>query len=330
MKNDNNVFQVLVGAGILAKAETVSDLAAGDVGFINVATGAAVDKTDANEVKELQVLGLSPNSGMSVTPAIKLSRLNSITKKTYSAGQVAKVTVTIPATGNDTNAVIEEGDEIGVTFVIQAGDTYQAYGINQLKKHFYVLAGTNKTVTATALAAAINADEESVANGGFMEASASSEVVTITFAFGSDSESIPVLGKLVVPVVSPTSIVANDNITGTVTPAFAFAQGKGKYIQSLEKEAAPYAGKSKLGDYRYIPDNPEFVNFVPDAAATSNYDLYILNYDLDYAQNSGYNDNFEVVVAAVTGSATSTAINDLLYNVSTGKKIGLSEPEAEA
>lgn len=330
MKNDNNVYQVLVAGSVLAKSETAADLVAGKTGFVDVSTSAAVDKTDSSTVKELQVMSMGLDGSMIVAPTINVSRLNSVTKKAYSAGVSAKVTITLPAIGTDTNAVIESNEEIGVTFAIEAGDSYQHMGTNQIRKHFYVLAGTSKTATATTLAAAINADEESTVNGGFILATVSSNVVTVTFAFNNDDQSIPLVGKIASAVVSHSSIVVDNNLTGTLTPAFAFAQGTGKYIQRLEKEAFPYSGKGQLGDYRYLPDNPEFVNFTPDAVASSNYDLYILNYDLEYAQNSGYNDNFEVMIAAVASSATSTAINDLLYNVVSGKKIGLSEPEAEA
>lgn len=328
MKNDNNVAQVFVPATVLAKDAAASALVAGTIGFIDAETKLGVDKTNAADVKMMDIVMNTVNNGMISVNQIAVSRVNSVTKKAYSAGAAAKVTLSLPAVGSDAGAVIAEGEEIGVTFAIEAGDSYQTMGTNQIRKHFYVLAGSGATATATSIAASINADEESVANGGFMTATAVDAVVTVTFAFDHDDESIPVVGKIVTAVVSHATIAVNDNINGSLTPAFAFAQGKGKYIQRLESDAAGYNGGTKLGSYRYIPDNPLFEGFVPDAAAASNYDLYVVNFDLEYAQNSGYNDNYEVMVAAVSGSATSTAINDLFANLSGGKKIGLAEVSA--
>lgn len=322
MKNDNNVFQVLVPTGIIAEGEAVSDLVAGELAILDSTSKLAIDADPgAAAAKSIDLVMNTVNNGFICPPTINMSRLNSITKKTYAAGSPAKVSITLPAIGNDSNALIAAGEEIGISFAIEAGDSYQMMGTNLIRKHFYVNAGSGQDVTATALAAVINADQESTVNGGFISAVAASNVVTITFNYANDDMSIPVVGKLVSTVASHDSITLNNNITGTLTPAFAFSQGDGKYIQRLEKEAAGYNGGTKLGSYRYIPDNPEFEGFTPDAVATSNYDVYVLNYDLEYPQNSGYNDNYEVIIA--TTSTTSTTISGILNAlVFDGVKVG--------
>jgi hypothetical protein len=325
MKNDNNVFQVLVPTGMITQGESVSDLAAGEIGILDGTTKLAIDNDPgAPLAKSIDVVMRSQNNGYIVVPTISMARLNSITKKAYAAGESAKVTITLPAIGNDSDSVIEEEEEIGVTFAIEAGDSYQIMGTNQIRKHFYINASSTANATATALGAAINADQESTTNGGFISATVSTNVVTVTFAFTNDDMSIPVAGKLVTCIPSHTSMTIDDNITGTLTTAFSFAQGKGKYIQTLEKEEAGYNGGTGLGSYRYISDNPDFYvdGFTPDASASSNYDMYVLNYDLEYPQNSGYNDNYEVIIAtadSTTSTNISALLNALVFN---GVKVG--------
>lgn len=323
MKNDRNPFLIAVPTALGSQDDTRADIASGELGIFNARTGVVIDADPgAPLAKEIQFIMNSANQGFIESPVISLARLNSVTKQAYAAGEPAKITVTLPAIGTDTDAVIEQGEVVGVKIAIEAGDSYQHVGMNRIWKHFYVDAKSTANLTAAALVTLINADDESIANGGFILASASTNVVTITFAFTNDDASIPVNGKTAMAVPSHTSITVNDNITGTVTTAFSFAQGKGAYIQTLEKMAAGYINGSGINEYRYLPGDPTYPMFTPDAVVGTNYTLYVLNFDIDFAENIGLMNNFEFMIATAS-SGVVTALDAFFAAISfKGRLVG--------
>ena len=322
MKNDNNIFQVLVSGTLAAKNNAVTSLTSGTMGVYSADTNLAIDSTNAATTKNIFLMLYPANSTNLIKSqgVIKVGNINSITKKAYAAGEAAKVTITLPAIGSDSNAVIEADEEIGVTFEIESGDLI--YHISSIRKFFYILAKSTANLTATALAAAINADPESNANGGFITATASTNVVTVTFANTNENASRTLLGKTVFATCSHEAITLDDNITGSVTTAFSYAQGKGGFIQALEKLAAGWNGETELGHYRVLEVVSEFSSFTPEASLSSNYNQYCINYDVEFAGDR--KNNVEVIVAIpTTASSMITAFEAILGALAhSGKTVG--------
>ena len=311
MKNDNNMFQVLVATSLQAKAGTMADLVDNELGVFDSNTGVTIDSTTAAAAKSIKMFlppANSKNILKQVGKEINLSRLNSIHKKAYAAGENAKVTITLPAIGNDASAVIAEGTELRVTFRISDSKIMTTVYGNEVRKFFVVTAGTGATATATDLKNTINNDVESAANGGFMTATSSANVVTVTFANTNTDGSLTLFEKVVSAFASDENITIDDNVTGTLTSAFKYSEGKGKYIQELERIAAGWNGSTGLGAYRFRSTLPLYNEFVPEASASANYNVYIFNYDLDYPQNAGKINNVETYVAIPT-TATSMITN---------------------
>lgn len=306
---------ILVPTALASQGDSFGDVASGELGIFDTDTGLVIDNDPgAPLAKKIQLFMNSLNNGVILPPIIDLSRVNSITKKAYAVGANAKMTVTLPAIGNDTDAVIEAGEVIGFKVGIESGESFHFTGVNKIWKKFYLEALSTAALTATALAALINKDDESTANGGFMEATAATNVVTITFASSADDQSISLVGKTVIGIPNNVNIVIDDNVNGDVTPAFAYAQGKGAFIQALEKKFAGFMNKGTgIGDYRYIPDLPagQYPGFTPDAVASSNYTLYTINFDINYAENTGYMNNYEVMIA--TANAGVVTALDLFF-----------------
>lgn len=303
MKNDNNMFQVLVANSIQAKNGSLSDLSANELGVIDMGTGKTIDSTTAAAASAVKLFLVPTNSSnilTSVGKEISLKRLNSITKKAYTAGTDATATITLPAIGDDDSAVIAQGVEVGVTFRISDSKVMTTVYGNEVRKFFFVTAGASASATATALAAVINNDKESTANGGFISASASSGVVTVTFGNSSADQSLSLLEKSVQAYPSDPEITVATNYEN-----FAYSQGKGKYVQELERIAAGWNGATGLGAYRFRELLPLYNEFLPEASASANYNLYVFNYDLDYPQNANKINNVETYVAIPT-TATST------------------------
>jgi hypothetical protein len=321
MKNDNTVTLVFVPTSLSAQGEAVSDVAtAGELGVFDFNTNLVIDADPgAPLAKELYLVMHTVNNGILRTPKISLSKVNSISKKAPVTAVAAKCTITI--------GTVTEGDYVGVKIAIESGDSYQHLGVNQVWKPFYIAAKSTAALTATALAAAINADEESVAKGGFMEATASSNVVTVTFTYGNDDQSIVSLGKTILAVPNDPALVIDNNIAGTLTPKFAFAQGKGAFVQALERANAGYMGKGTgIAEYRYIKEIPYplYKGFVPDAVETSTYTMYTINFDIDYPENVGYLNNYEIILATPTAGVV-TALDAFFAAISIkGQLIGFS------
>jgi len=315
-KNDNNVIIVAVATAIVAKDAVRADVTAGKIGFFDNTSGIAIDATNGSSSKILNFLAKTVNNGsvLLTPPAIQLDRVNSITKKAYSAGQGSKILITLPAIGSDSNAIIDVGDDIGITFSFETGNSWQYLGTNQLKKHFHVLANTTANGTATDLATSINADQESAANGGFITATASNNTVTVNFSNTQQDFSDNAVGIIVKVYTNNVLITTDDNFSGSQTPAFAMSQGRGAWVQKMEKENLGNAGLGQLGTYRYIENNYQFVNFVPDASTASNYTTYVINYDLLYPDSSGYNNNYEILIATADGT-TVTALDALFASL---------------
>jgi hypothetical protein len=113
MKNDNNIYQVLVGETIAAKDDALTSLSAGQLGVYDASTAVAIDSTNASTTKDIFLM-LNPNNSTNLIKSqgnrINVAKINSITKKAYTAGVSAKITITLPAIGNDASAVIDTMD----------------------------------------------------------------------------------------------------------------------------------------------------------------------------------------------------------------------------
>lgn len=306
MRRDHGVNQVLVATTLSAASAGFADLSDGELGVIDVDTGVTVDNTDAGDAKKIKIVVNPSNRDGFLTQTgkyITLDKVKSITKKAYAAGQPSKITITLPAIGDDASAVIEEGEEVGVRLQFElSGDLNYTYS-TAVRKSFFVQAGSGKNATATALAAAINNDPESAANGGFITASASSNVVTVTISMTGEDGSNTLYGRKLLVVPNNTSIVVADNITGGVSPTFSFAEGKGEYIQRMEEFAAGWNNGTGLTHYRDLTLSRKYSKFVPEAVASSGYNQYIFLYNLDYPEADMY-DQVETIVC-IPSTATS-------------------------
>lgn len=312
MKNDNSMFQVLVATTLEAKAKAMSDLVANELGVFDVDTGVTIDSTTAAAAKAIKMFMIPTNSNnilKSVGKEINLKRLNSVTKKAYTTGVDAVIEVTFPAIGDDADAVIPEGEPIGVTFRIADSKIMTTVYGNEVRKFFMLEALSGQDATATAFAAMINNDVESTTNGGFISATAADEVVTITFANSNTDGSLTLYNKSVTAYPSDTNITIDTNDDGgTLTPHFAYAQGKGAFVQELERIAAGWNGSTGLGAYRFRGLLPLYSEFEPEASASAGYNLYVFNYDLDYPQNVNKINNVETIVA-IPSTATTMITN---------------------
>jgi len=339
MKNDNNMFQVLVASTVQAEGATLATTLGSDnnLGVMDTDTNLTVDSTTADTAKNIKFYMSPANSSnifASVGKTINVNKVNSITKKAYAAGVSAKVQFTLPAIGNDTSAVISEGEEIEIKLIISDGNLITVNYGNEVRKFFVLSALSTADLTGAAFATAINADAESVTNGGFLAATytAGTNILEVTFAnndefststgqYGQDKNTLN--GKTASGYASPTSITVDDNVTGTLTTAFSYAQGKGSYVQELERVAAGWNGATGKGAHRFSSTLPLYNSFVPEAAAATNYVLYVFNYDLDYAQNANKINNVETIIAVPTGSTAVTTLDAIVGAlVISGKKIG--------
>jgi hypothetical protein len=277
----------------------------------------------------------SSNIFKNVGKSISLGKVNSITKKAYAAGVAAKIQVTLPAIGNDASAVIAEGDDVQITLRISDGNVITTNYGNEVRKHFILQALSTADLTGAALAAMVNNDKESVTNGGFLAATytAGTNVLEITFSNSDDFATSTgqygqakntLNGKTAAAFVSPSSLTVDDNITGTLTTAFSYAEGKGSYVQELERIAAGWNGSTGKAAYRYSSTLPLYNVFLPEASAAANYNLYVFNYDLDYPQNANKINNVETIVAFPTTATTPITNFEAIISalVIGGQKIG--------
>jgi len=339
MKNDNNVFQVLVATSIQATGGSLATTLGSDnnLGIFNVDTNLTIDASTAAASKSLKFY-LSPanssNIFTSVGKKIVLSSLNSVTKKVYAAGVAAKIQFTLPAIGTETGSVIPLDEDIEVKLRISDGNVITTNYGNEVRKFFVVQALATADLTGAALAALINADKESVTNDGFLAATytAGTNILEVTFANDSAFSSSTgqygqakntLSGKTAQGYASHTSITINDNVQGTLTTAFSYAEGKGSYVQELERQAAGWNGTTGKGAHRFSATLPLYNVFIPEAAAATNYVLYVFNYDLDYPQNANKISNVETVIAVPTGNGAITTIDAIVAAlVFPGQKIG--------
>lgn len=339
MKNDNNMFQVLVASTISVRNKTLSEALAteSNLAIMDVDLGITIDDTDADTAKNIKFYMAPVNSSnvfTSVGKAINVNRLNSITKKAYKANVSATIEFTLPAIGNDDSAVISEGEDIEIKLRISDGNVITTNYGNEVRKFYILQALSTADLTGAALVTLINADKESTANGGFLLAAYTSgtnkllitlsntdDFSTTTGQYGQGKNTLN--GKTAQGYASHTSITINDNMTGSYGTAFAYSEGKGSYVQELERQAAGWNGTTGKGAHRFSSTLPLYNVFLPEAAAGSNYTVYVYNYDLDYPQNANKINNVETIVAVLSSDSSSIATIDAINAalVISGKKI---------